>query len=160
MRSFVFAVVFAAVLFLFAAPGFCQGGQGMGFNLGLGSMNGPTVEIRSNQWLVQGTWNMYYLNDNGFDAGWVARADYVWKMGGGKAPIGYGKQSPAELAFGYTYINIDDNLGNNFTENGANLQYIYYVQQGISLNVGYDYFFNPDPGSIQSLVSVGAMYHF
>ena len=161
MRSLVFALVLAAVLFA-AAPGFCQMMGGLGnLQLGIGSLNGPTAEIRSNQWMVQGSWNMYYLDDAGFDDAFVLRADYIWNTARNKKGMVSQKgQPPAEIAFGYTYISLEDDTGNSFSEHGANVQLIYFVQPKISLRAGYDYFFEPDPGSIQSLVSLGAIFHF
>ena len=71
-----------------------------------------------------------------------------------------GSGVPAEFAFGYTFIDIDDDAGNSFSENGINAQYIYYFQPNISFRVGYDYFLDPDQGSIQDLWTAGLMYHF
>ncbi|MEP0813921.1 MAG: hypothetical protein HRF49_04580 [bacterium] len=160
MRFLAVAAALAAVL-LFASPGFCQGRSGPNVNFGIGSLNGPTVELSSENWLVQGTWNLYFLDDDGFDDAWVFRADYVLPFGQQRGRSSFSRQaSPTKFAVGYTYIDIEDDAGNNFTENGANVQFIYYFQPNVSFNATYDHFFDPDEGSIDNMISAGFIWHF
>ena len=160
MRIFAALLIAAIFVSVTATSGMCQGYGGSQGSFAFGSLNGPTLEFRGEKWFVQGSWLLYFIDNDGFDDGWVLRGGmYIPVGGGGQAGMSRG-QSPAELAFGYSYINVDDKLGNSFNESGACVQYIYRMQQNMSFRAGYDYYFDPSPGSIKNLVTVGVMYHF
>ena len=155
----ILGVLFVVVAFTIglATSGYCQ--TGLNTNFAFGSLNGPTIEFRGESWFIQGGWIMYFIDDDGFDDGWVLRADYVLPFGGGGSTYG-GGASPTELAIGYTYIDLDDDFGVNHVESGANVQFSYYFRPNMTFRAGYDHFFDPGPGSIDNLFTAGLMYHF
>lgn len=160
-RIFVLSVVVAVMLSV-AAPGYCQGAPGIDASFGIGVLNGPALEVKGSQWMIQGAWLMWVFSSgdftNDFDEGYVLRADYIY-------PLGAAGVSGGEVGIGYTYAHFQDDGGaaatsNDFNENGINLQYMYSFQPNISFRAGYDYFFDPDPGSIDGMWTFGLMYHF
>lgn len=160
MRFLAAVLTLVFVLSISASAGFCQGYRGQQSQFAFGSLNGPTLEVRGEKWFAQGSWLLYFIDNDDFDDGFVLRGGAVFPVGGGGRAGMSGGQSPAEIAFGYSYINVDDKTNNSFTENGLCVQYIYRMQQNMSFRAGYDYFFDPSPGSIDNLITVGVMYHF
>jgi hypothetical protein len=145
---------------------FSQGEPGLDPSFAVGALNGPTIEVRNAQWFIQGSWLLWTVSSgdftNNFDTGFAIRADYIIPLGGES-----GVDAPGELGIGYTFAHFEDEAvagtttpTNEYDQNGINAQFIYYIQPNITFRAGYDYFLEPEEGSIDGLWSVGLMYHF